>query len=426
MTITPSLLAALSSSTPIKIAIIGAGPGGLALARLLQLENIPFTLYDRDGGPNERSQGGSLDLHPDSGLLTLTAAQLYEEFTKRARFDADCMKLVAPTGEVLLNDADSMPPQNEQGPGGARGRPEIDRIELRELLLESLKPGTVRWGSKLRKVEAHTPVAGVSNETYTLHFDHAGAEVTEGPFDVVIGADGARSHVRPLLTDEKPFYSGVSMVELWAVDVDKKNPWLSKYVGPGNVFMYDEGRATFAQRNGNGSIRVYACVKQPETWFETCGIDFSIPEKATQQLVNEYFSDCGEDVKRVILESTDQVILRKLNMLPVGITWKHRGGLTLLGDAAHLMTPFAGEGVNAALHDALNLAEAITRGVKCRQGVDGVTTELAEYEEVLFETSREKAQQTYDSMTQQCFAKDGGILFRDFLLSMGPPPSVVD
>jgi len=101
----------------------------------------------------------------------------------------------------------------------------------------------------------------------------------ENDIDLVVGADGAWSRVRPLVTDENPFYPGITLIELWSLNVEEKNSWLSKYVGKGSCVMFDEGRGVLSQRNGenNGSIRVYAVLRKPETWADDCGIDWSGP-----------------------------------------------------------------------------------------------------------------------------------------------------
>ena len=78
-------------STNPKIAIIGAGPSGLTLANLLQQYNILFTVYEFETGANERNQGGTLDLHAESGQLALREAGLYEEFKKYARPEGDAL-----------------------------------------------------------------------------------------------------------------------------------------------------------------------------------------------------------------------------------------------------------------------------------------------------------------------------------------------
>lgn len=112
-----------------------------------------------------------------------------------------------------------------------RDRPEIDRGQLRNILVDSVQADSIRWGMKLAHVEA-------KGLKYSLHFEHG---VEEG-FDLIVGADGAWSKVRPLVTDQVPEYSGISLVELKFEEVSTKKEWLSKFSGSGTVFMMDEGR----------------------------------------------------------------------------------------------------------------------------------------------------------------------------------------
>lgn len=400
-----------------RIAIIGAGPAGLTLARYLQQDKISFQIFDIDASSIARDQGGTLDLHPESGQLALRGAGLFEEFTKRARFEADCIKLVMADATVALDEATD---QHKRPEGD---KPEIDRLELRNMLLCSLKPGTVRWGYKLLQVEPHAPSSAAERETYTLRFNASGTIYEEGPFDIVIGADGAHSKVRPLLTDKKPFYCGISMVELGALNVDERKKRLADYVGAGSCFMLDEGRGIFAQRNGKGTIRVYVCVRQPEGWFHSCGIDWSAPNTARKQLMDEYFSDCAPEIKNIIIDADDALILRPLDMLPIGVSWAPRGGVTLIGDAAHLMSPFAGQGVNAALQDAMELGQAIIHGVRKNQGINGVTQELAGYEKCMFERTSALAQRTWDHLGI-CFSRDGAERLAPIVHPRGPAPEL--
>lgn len=309
-----------------KIAIIGAGPAGLTLARLLQRNGIQCTVFDAESGRSARNQGGSLDLHPKAGQRALQEAGLFEEFKKVSRPEGEAMKLIKYDGTVVIDE-------NEEGnsrPEEGTDRPEIDRVQLRDMLLDSLQNGTIQWNRKLKDVEADPKIRG----KYDLVFADHGVEIG---FDLVVGADGAWSKVRSLLTDEKPFYSGVTAVELWALDVEKRNPWLSEFIGKGSCFMFDEGRALLCQRNGNGSIRAYASVRQPLDWSETCGIDWSQPDAAREALIKKHFNDCGEDLKRVIRESKDELIVRQTWMLPVGIRWISRPGVTVVSSFQHVL-----------------------------------------------------------------------------------------
>lgn len=331
----------------LRTAIIGAGPAGLALARLLQVNKLSCTVFELDASSLTRDQGGTIDLHGNAGQRVLREAGLSEELKKHARPEGEAMKLIKYDGRIVLDVKD----------GGSRpaefsDRPEIDRLALRQMLLDSIKPGTVKWNKKLQSVRPSLD----ETDKYDLHF----ADGVEEGYDLVIGAEGAWSKVRKLLTDEEPFYSGITMVELWALNVDKTKPWLSEYVGKGGMYMFDEGRVIAAQRSSE-HIRTYAGVRKPENWLTECGIDWSHPETAKKELIDQYYANCGEDLKRCIIESNDKLVTRQLYHMAVGLRWAPRPGITVIGDAAHLMTPFGGVGVNLALLDALFLSKAIVQ-----------------------------------------------------------------
>ena len=304
------------------------------------------------------------------------------------------MKVVKMDGEVLWdgNGPDAKVLREEDK---FNRRPEIDREKLKEILIGALKPENIRWGRKLKEV------VEVEEGMFDLHFVDG---IVEKGFDLVVGADGAWSKVRALLTDVKPYYSGISSVEVWATHADEKHRWISEYVGAGSMFSFGEGRAVQAQRIGDGMIRTGASLRQPESFIKDCGINWTNQEVARKEYVERYFSDCGADLKRLLLESTDHLAARPLYMLPVGFKWEGKKGITLLGDAAHLMTPFAGVGVNAAMADSLELANVIIRSVK--SGDKALDVVVREYEEEMFVRGEAFAKKTMRGLHGH-FSADG-------------------
>lgn len=325
--------------TPLRIAIVGAGPGGLTLARLLHLSGIHATVFEREQGPLERPQGGTLDLHEDSGLLAVQRAALGKEFQRIARYDDQGSRLLDKAGRVLFEEPDA----------GAGNRPEVDRTALRDMLLASLPADTVQWGCALRDVRLQ------EGGRWNLLFANGEA----GPFDLVVGADGAWSRVRPLLSPYKPQYSGLTFIEFGIDDVDRSHPALAQLVGRGKLEVQGDGKEVIAQRNGNAHIRGYAIFRVPADWAAQ-RFDFASPASVRSGLLEEFagYADAVTDLFRA---SNDHFVARPIHALPVGHCWVNRRGLTLLGDAAHVMSPFGGEGVNAAMRDAAELAAALAR-----------------------------------------------------------------
>lgn len=135
------------SALPVKIAIIGAGPAGCMLARLLLRDNIPVTIFKSEASIETRDQGGTLDLHDDTGLAALKEAGLYDEFLKYARFDGDALQMCDKYMCRYLNLKSS-----QDGGWFSQRKPEIDRAKLRQILIGSLAPDTVRWGCRLLHV----------------------------------------------------------------------------------------------------------------------------------------------------------------------------------------------------------------------------------------------------------------------------------
>ena len=397
------------ATTP-RIAIIGAGPGGLVLARLLHLANIPSTLYEAEPSRTSREQGGSLDLHEESGQLAIHAAGLYPEWKKIARSEGEDMRVADKHGKLFL----------EEIGGEDRNRPEVDRIQLRGLLLDSLPEGAVQWGHKVRSISPSSD--GIGNQE--VHLETASGTHAE-TFDLVVGADGAWSKIRPLLSDTKPHYSTISCLDTRIRSVDTLQPTISKFVGPGLYMATSDQKALVAQRNGDGSIRTYVMLQRPENWLKEVGVDWSDAQAAKNFMLEQEYKDWSDELKGLIVHADADIVARPFYMLPTDFSWASKRGLTLLGDAAHLMTPFAGEGVNLAMLDALDLSKAIVKG--CTGENVEFFAEIAKFERIMLERSHEKMKETWQNLTL-LFKPEGPRefvqSFQEAMAAHGPPPEV--
>jgi 2-polyprenyl-6-methoxyphenol hydroxylase-like FAD-dependent oxidoreductase len=375
-----------------KIAIIGAGPSGLTLARILTKNNIPCTVYEGEESASARTQGGSLDLHAKSGQAALSEAGLLPQFEKLARYEGEDLIIEDRHGKAHVEIRDT-----------ERGRPEIDRRQLRQMLLDSLPEDTIRWGHRVASVEVGT-----------IHFRD---QPTATGFDLIVGADGAWSKVRPLLTTVPPFYSGISGIELRRPDIENRHPELAAMVGKGSHFVFGEGerKVVLSQRQGDGSLGTYAFMHKPENYLKTTpNLDPEDPA-STQKLLLEEYANFAPEIKRLVTDfdttAGDTIATRALYMLPVGLHWPSVPGVTVIGDAAHLMTPFAGEGVNMAMQDALELALSII------EQPHDLAAAVASYEKGMFPRAEQVTQKTWRS-TLSRFAPGGIREFRGRVAKM--------
>ena len=374
-----------TATTSPRIAIVGAGLGGLLLARLLHLASIPFALYEAEPSRTSREQGGSLDLHEDSGQLALHAAGLHSEWKEFARSEGEDMRVADKHGKLFIEEVDKA--------GGTR--PEVDRVQLRGLLLDSLPEGAIRWGHKVRSIA----LSSHGNGTHEVNFETASGARTE-TFHLVVGADGAWSKVRALLSDVKPHYSTISCLDTRICSVDVLHPALSKLVGRGSYCAFSDKKGMVAQRNGDGSIRTYIMLqKESETWLEDVGVDWSDAQSAKNFLLREEYADWSDGLKSLIVHADpDSIVPRPFYMLPTDFSWTPQRGLTLLGDAAHLMTPFAGEGVNLAMLDALELGEAIVVNASNGHAEEDLSDAARAFEERMLKRSRGKMEETWRNL----------------------------
>jgi 2-polyprenyl-6-methoxyphenol hydroxylase-like FAD-dependent oxidoreductase len=375
-----------------RIAIIGAGLGGLVLARVLQSHGIPSTVYELDVAADARKQGGSLDMHEQSGQFALRTAGLYQEFRRLTQPQGEAMRVLDKSGTVFINYAP------EEGEGG---RPEIDRTVLRSLLIASLDPGTIVWGHKV------TAVRRVEDGQHELTFPAGNRTVV----DLLVGADGTWSKVRPLLSDAKPEYCGISYLELHLSDVAERHPDSAALVGPGVFFALADNKALMA--HGGKNIHLGASLRVPQDWTVKCGVDWSDAAAVRDFLVKE-FAAWSVELKDLIRNCDDTIIPRLIYSLPIGHCWAHSPGVTLLGDAAHVMSPYAGEGANLAMLDAAELALAIAE-----HGND-METALRQYETAMFPRSTAAAKKSAQGL-EMCFAADSPTGLVHFFESMGVP-----
>ncbi|OKI19875.1 NAD(P)/FAD-dependent oxidoreductase [Streptomyces sp. CB03911] len=339
------------------VTIIGAGLGGLTLARVLHVHGIPATVHEADPSPESRTQGGQLDIHEEDGQRALADAGLTDEFRAIIHEGADAARVLDRHGALLLD----IPSE------GTAVRPEVLRGDLRRILLDSLPEGTVRWGSKV------TGVRPLGDGRHELTF-------TDGPTvtsDILVGADGAWSRVRPLLSDARPVYTGTTFVETYLHDVDERHPATAATVGPGAMYALAPGKGIVAHREAGGVLHTYVELNRSAEWI--AATDFTDAAAAAARVAAE-FDGWAPHLTALITDGASAPVARMIHTLPDGHRWDRVPGVTLLGDAAHLMPP-SGDGANLAMFDGAELGKAIARHP------DDVEAALAAYEKELFPRS---------------------------------------
>jgi 2-polyprenyl-6-methoxyphenol hydroxylase-like FAD-dependent oxidoreductase len=313
------------------VAIVGGGPAGLTAAVMLHRGGYPVRVYEGESSEQQRSQGGTLDLHEDSGQVALQRAGLLEAFRVIARHeDQEERTANHLTGHVVIGGI---------GPEGSMDKPEIDRGELRKLLLDALPVDVMQWDHRL----AYLDFGEV--EKHGLVFTN-GSRVEA---DIVIGADGAWSKVRSFLSAIPPAYTGITFFEGW---IDQPSAEVGDLVGHGTLFCFGGEEALFAQRNGRGRICVYAALKRNSDEF-----DLLAEPQRLKTFVEENYSKWAPNLRQ-LLASCESFVRRPIYSLPEDFAWVPRKGITLIGDAAHLMPP-VGVGVNLAMLDASDVATAL-------------------------------------------------------------------
>jgi 2-polyprenyl-6-methoxyphenol hydroxylase-like FAD-dependent oxidoreductase len=322
------------------VAIVGAGPAGLTLARLLQMRGFSVKIFERDASATARPQGGSLDLRRSLGQHAIDAAELGDVFAKNSRSEASAFKFIDSQGNEIPGGGDDT--HEDAGP-------EIDRGDLRNLLLESVKPGTVSWDHVVKEVHPE------GDGRWKLAFTDKPAIVA----DIVVGADGMYSKVRGCLTTARPSYTGHTMIatnirkDLW------RNSKLSDILGEGSAMFAGVNQTIFVQRCNHDLILLYYSLIVPESWPESDSFNLEDADSVMKEVSRQY-KDWAPEVLDMLTQITGKFHRWPLSVMPPDLSWKPQPGLTMIGDAGHGMPPFTGKGVNLAMFDALQLADALS------------------------------------------------------------------
>lgn len=368
------------------------------LARLLHQASIPCTIFEGETSINYRSQGGTLDLRGSTGLAAIKAAGLWEQFQDYVRYDGESLLVT----DKFLTTWVRRKPGRKDKPNKLQEAPEIDRAVLRKMLVDSVPAECVRWGWKLTSMRRTASLG--------LELCFANGEVVPG-FDLIVGADGAWSKTRALLSPDKPHYAGIGGWSMQISDAKEVAPEAYAFVNRGSVFSYSDGRGVMGQQLGDGSINVSYYGPYPEDFTKTCDFDTEDLGVSKQYMLND-LKEWAHPLTNLIKSANDRLVWRSLYELPVGWAWPHQNGVTLLGDAAHVMTPFSGIGVNTAFHDAMELTKQIT-AFSSSDEAENMDGYIIRYEKAMFKYAHRAQAHTEGSKT-------------DMMLTPGAPRSSIE
>lgn len=341
-----------------QIAIVGGGPAGLALAAILQQKGIDYIIYERTQR-KAPPHGGCLDLHPGSGQRAMREGGVFEEFKDHSRVgEATVHILYNHKGEQLFRF------------GEGRDAPEIDRWAIRKVLLTGIPDEKVMWSKAVRSA------ARDENGRVVLTFTDG---TTASGFKLVVGADGTASQIRhlvwiralqsqhyalltrPQVTSAQPVYSDKLYI---TTKIFPDNPFYStmeSIAGKGSMIVMGDGKHMFNSRQGDGHYRVDIGLQEPED-FATCGkVDLSDFDATKEFLLQkEYFGCYSPEMQDIIRHSDGPFRPWLMYYMPTELlNWEPAPDVTLIGDAAHVTTPFVGDGANCAMRDSVILAHRL-------------------------------------------------------------------
>lgn len=350
-----------------KTAIIGAGPTGLTMARLLQQKGIAVTVYERDKDPEARIWGGTLDLHKGSGQDAMQKAGLLENYYKMA----------VPMARIITDYMGNVLFSKETAAEEKYDNPEINRNDLRTLLINSLENNTVIWDHKLIEIQQQ-------NGKWLLNFENG----KTADADFIIGANGGMTAIRKYLTDAEVELTGTYMIQGEVPEPEIKCPDFYKLCDDKILMTAHNGNLLVANPRNNKVLSYNVIFKMPEK----LNLNFKNTNEIAAFLL-DMFSDWGECYKELFRSSSFFAGL-PTKKIAVEKPWKNNRllPLTLIGDAAHLMPPFAGQGANIGLLDALILSENLVNG-----DFENIESAILDYEKQMFVYAQEAQKETREN-----------------------------
>ncbi|KAL9120923.1 MAG: hypothetical protein Q9187_002520 [Circinaria calcarea] len=369
-----------------RVLIIGAGLGGLALAQALRKQHVPFQIFERDIGPETRSQGWAVSLHWIlKDLLSSTLRDVHSlercSVTHELGISAEFSLFDAHSGKQLGNVVG-------RSPDGDLTMIRVNRARYRDWLLKHLE---INWNKRFSYYEEF-------EDGVKAFFDDGTVAIGE----IIVGADGINSYVRGhMLRANPPQLNRIPLgLVMGQVSLPKSQYEQQLAISPSFYFCYGKGFGLF-----NGLMEISKDKSTADyywmlSWKDPKAMD---PVRywtsiASQKEMLDFAVEKVKGMDRRLSElvrmtKPEGILLPPIQVRDLVPTKMPLGRVTLLGDAVHPMTFFRGEGANHAMQDGLNLARAISQAAANSEGMGAgarldVPKTLKLYEEEMLERSK--------------------------------------